>query len=116
MRTTALLLLAGTALAQSVVTVRPAEIDDVLVNPGIGFMTFQRFNGDDLNTGLGWTEGYPIVYQPQRASLENKNHPMTTIAYFRVYWKFMEPESGKYRWDLVDTALKTARSRGQSLL
>jgi hypothetical protein len=104
------------ARAQEPVTVRPAEIDDVLVNPGIGFMTFQRFNGDDLNSGVGWTEGYPIVYQPPKGSLENKNHPMTTIAYFRVYWKFIEPESGKYRWDLVDTALQTAKSRGQTLL
>ena len=39
-------LLAVPLLAQSVVTVRPQEIDDVLINPGIGFMTFQRFNGD----------------------------------------------------------------------
>jgi len=33
------------------VIVRPKEIHDVLVNPGIGFTTFQRFNGDDLNPG-----------------------------------------------------------------
>ena len=36
-------------LAQKTVKVRPKEIDDVLTNPGIGFMTFQRFNGDELN-------------------------------------------------------------------
>ena len=30
--------------------VRPKEIDDVLNNPGIGFTTFQRFNGDTLTT------------------------------------------------------------------
>lgn len=35
--------------------VRPIEIHEVLVNPGIGFTTFQRFNGDSLNTGIGWT-------------------------------------------------------------
>jgi len=104
------------ALAQRTVIVRPKETDDVLVNPGIGFMTFQRFNGDELNRGLKWTEGYPIVYQEFKGSLENKNHPMTSIAYFRVYWKFIEPEMGKYRWDLIDTALRTARSRGQTLM
>ncbi len=102
--------------AQEIVTVRPAEIDDVLVNPGIGFMTFQRFNGDDLNEGLKWTEGFPIVYQEFKGSLQNKNHPMTSIAYFRVYWKFVEPDMGKYRWDLLDTALKTAAQRGQTLM
>src|SRR5512136_725366 len=112
------LLLAGTrsAMIQEVRTVRPQEIDDVLVNPGIGFMTFQRFNGDALNEGTRWTEGYPIVYQEFKGSLENKNHPMTSMAYYRIYWKFVEPEQGKYRWDLLDSALKTARSRGQTLL
>lgn len=102
--------------AQQSVMVRPQEIDEVLVNPGIGFMTFQRFNGDELNQGLRWTEGYPIVYQEFKGSLENKDHPLTSIAYFRVYWRFIEPEMGRYRWELIDTALRTARSRGQTLM
>ena len=104
------------AAAQQTVTVRPHEIDDVLINPGIGFMTFQRFNGDDLNQGKSWTEGYPIAYQDFKGSLENKDHPMTSIAYFRVYWKFLEPERGAYRWDLLDQALHTARERRQTLM
>lgn len=99
------------------VVVRPNLIDDVLVNPGIGFMTFQRFNGDKLNEGTGWTEGFPIEYQEFDGDLENEDHPMTSIAYFRVYWRFLEPEQhGEYRWDLVDNALKTARSRKQTLM
>lgn len=116
--TTVFLIIACAAplAAQPVVIVRPKEIDDVLVNPGIGFMTFQRFNGDELNQGLRWTEGYPIVYQEFKGSLENKNHPMTSMAYFRVYWRFLEPEMGRYRWELIDTALRTARSRGQTLM
>jgi len=95
------LALASFAFAQKTVIVRPQEIDDVLVNPGIGFMTFQRFNGDALNAGLKWTEGYPIVYQEFKGSLENRNHPATSIAYFRIYWKFVEPERGKYNWALL---------------
>ncbi len=102
--------------AQQTVVVRPQEIDDVLVNPGIGFMTFQRFNGDRLNEGLKWTEGYPIDYQPFRGTLDNENYPRTSIAYFRVYWKFLEPEPGKYRWEMLDRALDTARERGQTLM
>ena len=104
------------AFSQESVIVRPKEIDDVLVNPGIGFMTFQRFNGDELNEGKKWTEGYPIVYQPFNGSLENKDHPMTSLAYFRIYWKFIEPAKGQYRWDLIDKALETAGQRGQTLL
>ncbi len=110
------LLVAWPGSGQQTVIVRPQEIDDVLVNPGIGFMTFQRFNGDRLNEGLKWTEGYPIEYQPLRGTLENENHPMTSIAYFRLYWKFLEPEQEKYRWELIDKALATARERGQTLM
>jgi hypothetical protein len=102
--------------SQETVVVRPREIDDVLVNPGIGFMTFQRFNGDKLNAGKKWTEGFPIEYQPFNGKLENEDHPMTSLAYFRVYWKFLEPAKGQYRWDLIDQALKTAGERRQTLL
>ena len=99
--------------------VRPREIDDVLNNPGIGFTTFQRFNGDTLttlNNNLGWTEGYPIFHQQFTGDLINKQHPQTSIAYWRVYWKYLEPEKGKYRWDLIDQALATAEERRQSLM
>jgi len=46
----------------------------------MGFMTFQRFNGDALNEGAGWTEGFPIDYQTFKGDLSNKNHPATTIS------------------------------------
>jgi hypothetical protein len=102
--------------AQPPTIVRPTEIHDVLVNPGIGFMTFQRFNGDALNQGLKWTEGFPIAYQEFQGSLHNTNHPDTSLAYFRVYWRYLEPERGKYAWDLFDNALRTAHARHQTLL
>lgn len=94
--------------AQNTITSRFKETDEVLINPGIGFMTFQRFNGDDLNEGLRWTEGKPIEYQKFDGNLANKDHPMTSIAYFRIYWRYLEPEMGKYNWSLIDNALKTA--------
>jgi hypothetical protein len=102
--------------AQEVITVKPTEIDDVLNNPGMGFMTFQRFNGDELNEGIGWTEGFPIEYQEFDGDLEMKDHPLTTIAYFRLYWRFLEPEQGQYNWWHFDKALETARERNQQLL
>ncbi len=98
------------------VVVKPAEIQDVLNNPGIGFTTFQRFNGDDLNEGMGWTEGLPIVYQDFDGDLTNKSYPQTSIAYFRIYWNFIEPEQGQYNWSLIDKAMKTAAERGQTLM
>ncbi len=101
---------------QATVIVRPVEIHDVLVNAGIGFMTFQRFNGDTLNTGTKWTEGFPIKYQPSSGTLENKDFPKTSIAYFRVYWRFLEPGKGVYNWSLIDKALQTAHARHQTLM
>ncbi len=103
-------------IEEDVLVLRPQEIDEVLSNPGMGFMTFQRFNGDSLNEGSGWTEGFPIDYQEFNGDLSHLNYPSTTIAYWRVYWKFMEPEQGAYQWDMLDRALEVARSRGQTLL
>jgi hypothetical protein len=112
----AILIILFDVSAQETIFVRPVEIDDVLTNPGIGFTTFQRFNGDELNEGNGWTEGYPIDYQEFDGNLKNKDFPMTSIAYFRVYWNFVEPEMGKYNWPMIDKALKTAHERKQTLM
>lgn len=109
-------LFSQTPIADNEIVIRPTEIQDVLTNPGMGFMTFQRFNGDALNEGIDWTEGFPIDYQDFDGDLTNIDHPATSIAYYRIYWRFMEPEKGVYRWDMLDRALATARSRGQSLL
>jgi len=106
---------AYTQIASGSLVVRPKEIDDVLLNPGIGFTTFQRFNGDTLTTlsnYQGWTEGRPIVYQEFKGDVINKAHPQTSVAYWRVYWRYVEPEKGKYRWDMIDQALAAAGARG----
>lgn len=92
----ALTLVAGLS-AQQTVTVRPQEIDDILVNPGIGFTTFHRANGGPINP-------------------ENKGHPESSVDYLRVYWNFFEPQRGQYRWDLIDGALARARSQNQRLM
>ncbi len=47
------------AQAETVV-VRPVESEELLVNPGMGITTFQRFNGQELNAGLSWSEANPI--------------------------------------------------------
>ena len=49
------------------VVVRPVEIDDVLVNPGMGITTFQRFNGQVLNPPFEWSERGPVAVLPQAA-------------------------------------------------
>ena len=96
--------------------IKPKEINDVLLNPGIGFMTFQRFNGDNETSRSGGTEGIIVDNPSFNGDLSNKDYPSTTIAYWRVYWKFLEPEMGKYRWDIIDKALEMAEKRGQTLI
>ena len=54
--------IAVSLVAQSTtVIVRPREIHDLLVNPGMGITTFQRYNGDALNADLKWSEAGPTA-------------------------------------------------------
>jgi hypothetical protein len=59
--------------------------------------------------------GRPIEYQPFDGDLTNPDHPASTTAYFRVYWRYVEPEREKYNWPMLDQALETAAERGQTL-
>ena len=95
------------------VVVRPVEIDDVLVNPGMGITTFQRFNGQALNPPFEWSERGPVGVLPQAP--EKPDFPDTSIAYLRWYWSSLEPEPGKVHWEIIDLALQEARKHRQTL-
>ena len=100
--------------AQSETTiVRPREIDAVLVNPDMGIETFQRFNGDAINPGLGWSEEGPVVKLAPAAGAVD--FPASSIAYCRWFWETIEPEQGKIRWEILDEALRQARAHQQTL-
>ena len=102
------------AMAQrNVVVVRPKEIEDVLVNPGMGITTFQRFNGQEPNPPLKWSEVGPITKLPKAAT--TPDFPETSVAYCRWYWNVLEPEPGKFNWGIVDLAIEEARAHGQKL-
>lgn len=107
-------LLASLCYAQhDTVIVRPVPIDQVLVNPGMGITTFNRFNGQALNPPLSWSEVGPVAKLPQASA--KPDFPDTTIAYLRWYWNAFEPEPGNFRWDIIDLALEEARVHGQKL-
>ncbi len=63
----ALLLWLSTAAVLSAQTtiVRPTEIDEILVNPGMGIETFQRFSGQPINEGVKWSEVGPETSTPR---------------------------------------------------
>jgi len=76
--------------------VEPEVSDEVLVNPGTGFETFNSFNGDLRNVLA-------------------ENYPECSIAYFRFYWSKLEPQEGRYNFEMVDWLLEKAREKGQDL-
>lgn len=101
-------------LAQTAdVVVYPREIHDVLVNPGMGIETYDRFNGDPLYTGdEGDFDGPTAVLKPAST---RPDFPDSSIAYCRWVWKTIEPEKGKIRWGIIDRAFEEARGHHQTL-
>ena len=104
----------SSAVSQDRVRVVPERTDELLVNPGKGFATFQHFNGDPLFPGR-WSEQGPLTFSEEVKTLENTDYPATSLAYCRWYWDVLEPEKGKYAWSIVDNALLQAHRHGQSL-
>jgi Domain of unknown function (DUF4832) len=97
---------------------RPEAVgDDVyLANPHKGCCTFQRFNGDALNTGLEWNEEGPLSFSPPVAdSLTVESYLSTTVAYCRWFWEVLESKEGKYDFSMVDKSLEVCKERGQTL-
>jgi len=106
----------GFAPDQRFQRIRPRESKDYILNPHKGTTTFQRFNGDPLYPDLRWHDDLgPVEFKPFDGNLKNPNYPDTTISYCRWLWSVIEPEKGKYRWDIIDGALEAARLRGQTL-
>src|SRR6266542_5336860 len=102
------------AFAQNeMVVVRPEESNEILVNPGMGITTFQRFNGQELNAGLTWSEEGPTAKLSD--ATRKPEFPNTSIAYCRWFWSTIEPEQGRVRWEIIDTALRQAREHDQTL-
>ena len=76
------------------VTVTPTAIDDLLLNPGLGFADF----------ALGWGSPPPA-----------SDYPPGTVGYVRWTWTELEPAEGQYDFARVDDAIAAARARGETL-
>lgn len=85
---------ATTQPSESIVTVHPREIDDVLRNPGMGLA--------DFHFGFG---------QPPTP----EEYPHATVAYFRWPWAELEPAEGQYNFALVDRVIEQAKAKGETL-
>ena len=108
----------GFGADQVIQRVRPEYSHEYLNNPHKGTTTFQRFQGEPLYPELKWsdTDG-PVQFQPAGKSLppNPRYMPYTRISYCRWPWAVLEPEKGKFRWDIIDRSLEAARARRQTL-
>lgn len=90
-------------LAATAATVEPKATDEALVNPDMGFVMFHYSNrqwgyGQLLERGdtLDWFPG-------------------TSCAYFRLPWCLIEPEEGKFRWDIIDSYARPWIAAGKQI-
>jgi hypothetical protein len=84
----------GDDSSAQMVTARPAQIDDVLFNPGMGFA--------DSHYGIG-------------DPLPRDQQPRSTVAYVRWSWADLEPAEGQYDFGRVDRVIEQARAVGETL-
>ena len=86
MTATGLLLALTTCCMTDTVNVTPTETDELLASPGMGWQTFHRFADDDPNLG---------------------DLPSGS-AYFRLYWRDIEPSDGEIDFAQFDELLERA--------
>lgn len=96
--TTAALSSRRAVAAENEAVVEPRELDDVLINPGIGSETFWHFQGDRISFDR-----------------ELENFPRSAVAYFRYYWNELERDKDDYDFAEIDMLLAKARRRGQDV-
>ena len=82
------------AQAEPTVTVHPREIKNVLYNPGMGLADFH----------------FGFEHPPSA-----DEYPRQTVAYFRWSWSDLEPEEGRYAFDVVDRIINQAKAKGETL-
>ncbi|MBN1808955.1 MAG: DUF4832 domain-containing protein [Planctomycetes bacterium] len=101
---------------ETVQRVRPGVSDEYIPNPHRGTTTFQRFQGDDTYPSYITSDTHgPVEFKSVKQVPDNVKYiPHTTLTYCRWPWRWLEPEKGGFRWDIVEKTLRIARERGQT--
>ena len=100
MTTMALLAAAQVACGANV---EPKATDEPLVNPDMGLVMFHYSNRQ-------WAYG-----QLQERGDTLEWFPGTGCVYFRLPWSLIEPEEGKFRWDLIDSYARPWIAAGKQI-
>lgn len=98
-----MVVLFATILRGETVTVRPEITDETLLNPGMGWVNYHYSNrlwayGSQTEPGdtLDWFPGVSTIF-------------------FRLPWCCLEPEEGKFRWDIIDTYAQPWIAKGKKI-
>lgn len=97
------------------------------LNPNVGFMSFQHFNGEKLYSDIVVhpknnycetenVECYPIPDDVPENGREEGYHPDSSVVYIRILWKEFEPQQGVYNYKFIEDILEKAREHNQLLL
>ena len=101
--------------------------DEPVLNPFIGFTSYQRFRTDPLfsdvivkpennKTETKATECYPVSETAVRHNGGPGFYPDTAVAYIRLLWKDFEPERGVFNYALIEDILQKARENRQTVM
>jgi len=93
----------STIAGEELSVVRPAATKQALINPGMGWVHFHYSN-------RLWAYG---GQQPPGDTLDW--FPGCSTIYFRIPWCYLEPEEGKFRWDLIDSYAQPWIERGKKI-
>jgi hypothetical protein len=89
--------------ADNLSVIKPVATKQALINPGMGWVHFHYSN-------RLWAYG---GQQPPGDTLDW--FPGCSTIYFRIPWCYLEPEEGKFRWDLIDTYAQPWIDRGKKI-
>ncbi len=97
------LILVSLAFAAGGAVVEPKATDEILSNPGMGFVHFYY-------SSRIWAYG---AQQPPGDTLEWM--PGTTVVYMRLPWCYLEPQEGVYRWDILESKARPWLKAGKKM-
>jgi len=103
MKRTLMTAVAGCAMATGAATVEPKVTDEILMNPGMGFVHFYY-------SSRIWAYG---AQQEPGDTLEWI--PGTSVVYMRLPWCYLEPQEGVYRWDILDSKARPWLKAGKKV-
>ena len=86
-----------------VVTVRPTDTGEALINPGMGWV-LHHYDNDLVHYGLELKPSDTV-----------DDFPGAAVVYLRLAWSYVEPLEGQFNWSIVDTPAQRWIARGKKV-